>query len=347
LEGSSYVSLFDTLLLEKIMQSSSLHDQPVKLPWVSFLLNSHPSGLSHGNPILSPNKLLNGKDYRLLWILSCLVLNNNILWNLLSECSISTEVDNWTGWLLKYLCKNILYKKPGCCYSRYTENIGVHKLMWTMDPTTVITGEETATQLSANYYPIFSWRQLDMLLGSMKGFAVLDLNNLSSVTITNFMIHVHDPLTKIVLFLKPFNLLKVTNDATFDPQYSSMNIHVSENIVFDFSQVESIYSLMNNTTLSNVVVPLAVLLQDRMFELWCAMNSTENSSPCADWDVYSKLRRVFTEDITTFWNVGRHMRPYISVEDNCLKLSDFHLIAYVKSPKMSNIQQNYLFSMGN
>jgi hypothetical protein len=94
-------------------------------------------------------------------------------------------------------------------------------------------------------------------------------------------------------------------------------------------------------------VPFAVFVQDRMFELCCAMNSTENNSPCADWDVYSKLRRIFTEDIATFWNVGRNMQPYISVEEDYLKLSDFHLIVYVKSPKMSNIQQNYLFSMGN
>jgi hypothetical protein len=93
------------------------------------------------------------------------------------------------------------------------------------------------------------------------------------------------------------------------------------------------------------MVPLTVFLQDRVFELCSVVNSNENTSPCADWDVYVKLRRIFTEDINTFWNVGRNIRPYISVEEDYLKLSDFHMMVYVKLPNISNVQQNYLESM--
>jgi hypothetical protein len=155
LQGSSYVSLFDTLLLEKNMQTASRSSQDVSLPWIPFLMTCHPSGRSYGTSILYPPEWHNRKDYRLLWILSCLLLNNNILWSLLTDYSLSTEEDNWAGWILKYVSGSILRKKVKRQFTRYGQKRNIHQTVYTIDSVAEQTGLENSIWLAADHRPNF------------------------------------------------------------------------------------------------------------------------------------------------------------------------------------------------
>jgi hypothetical protein len=96
-EGSTYISLADTLRLEKENQLEANDSLKINLPWPTCITHCHPSEQLHGHPLPCLPTFSIRKDLRLLWILDSITLYSNTIWNIFTEHSISTEKENWTG----------------------------------------------------------------------------------------------------------------------------------------------------------------------------------------------------------------------------------------------------------
>jgi hypothetical protein len=174
LQGSTHLSLFDTLLLEKHLQEYKHSEKEYDFPWPPFIISCHPKYNTCGYPVLCPTTIFQRKDFRLLWILSCIVLNNNFVWNLFTEYSISTEQDIWTGWLLKYLSSAVLNKryKPK---RRYNEEKTIYQIAHIIESSIEI-DRTFSIELLPHATPIFRWRHLSNLLNDIPGIFCWNVN---------------------------------------------------------------------------------------------------------------------------------------------------------------------------
>jgi len=112
------------------------------------------------------------------------------------------------------------------------------------------------------------------------------------------------------------------------------------------SECNSISSLLNMMQL-NTALPLQLNFEHGTYELTFFASSNELNSPDAHWNVAGKIRRLYYEKLHAFWNISRYEQPYVTEEHDRLQFSDFNMILYTKRPKIKNIQENYLISMGN
>ncbi len=121
---------------------------------IAFIITCHPSYDSHGYPVLCPTTLFQRKDFRCLWIISGIVLNNNIFWDVFSKYSTSVQQDIWTGYLLKYLTSAVLNKKYTAFLERYNEHKTVDQIARLIE-LNVELDIDSSVQLQSHFIPSF------------------------------------------------------------------------------------------------------------------------------------------------------------------------------------------------
>lgn len=319
----------DTLLIEEYSQQKQNVSRETKVPWPRFIVCSQPSYGNWGNPIINPSFLFQGKDFRLLWIISCLLLNNTILWGLFSTHCINTQEEVWPGWLLKYLSASV-YDKRHNITDRYAERKTPLQIAYMMQHSTF--SPETSTDLLLHFIPTFTWNNVKTLFQSIEGVLCLDVYDIETIGKTRITQQMDDPLTKvIVLFTSHINPLNPSSFKKLPPT----NISDDLSSLFDMMSV-------------NAPIPLTLQFNASKFELCFVATSDDTNSTNIQWNVYGKLRRLFYEQLHAFWKISRNEPPFPITEDSTTFFSaEYDMVLYTKCPDLHNIQNNYLLSMGN
>jgi hypothetical protein len=104
--------------------------------------------------VLCPTTLFQRKDFRCLWIISGIVLNNNIFWDVFSKYNTSVQQDIWTGYLLKYLTSAVLNKKYTAFLERYNEHKTVDQIARLIE-LNVELDIDSSVQLQSHFIPSF------------------------------------------------------------------------------------------------------------------------------------------------------------------------------------------------
>jgi hypothetical protein len=252
-EGATYVTLYDTLSMETEVEDDDRHSHQPFLPWRRALIYSHSCHQSLSDTPIQLWKMIGPKDYRLLWILCSLLIDNNILWHCCDQQASSASNKIWIGWILQYLSTRYGYKKYRKHLQRYKMKKSLSQLMWLLEMTLHdnLTWQNTPW-INSCYSPVFSWNQLRYILSLLNHIHVVQIHQLvdvndeimhavsisSSTHILAFFVDVIlvGTTNRLISHFKDFELTNVvyTDESTLSPTAWDVTVWVRRMYVDSF-----------------------------------------------------------------------------------------------------------------